>query len=437
MARGSALWVARTAVERWKVRPLADAQGARAASTVPALYSVPGARYLSPMSRVLLIAPVPTHPSTTGASARVRYMAEGLVSLGHEVHFLHLQQALWTSNVAMQQYWKDRLHVFRGLSPTGFLGRGRRKLFRVTGKAFHLNLPVDSYFEPACARYARELLARRAFDVVIVSYVFYSRIFESVPESVLKLIDTHDVFSDRYRLYREHGQAREFFSTARAEEGKALDRADIVLAIQEWDATHFRSLTEKPVTVVGHLAPVADAPRGPAPDTRAILFVGGPMGINVHAVTWFIDQVFPAVRRQVPDAELWLAGGIGGRIDRATPGVHRFGFVDALDDLYRRAAVVINPQQFGTGLSIKSIDALRHGRSLVTTASGGRGLEEGAGTAFLQAGSAEQFSDLLVELLRDPKGRAALGERAVDFARRYHQRNLQALADVVDAGTAR
>jgi len=360
------------------------------------------------------------------------------VSLGHDVHFLHLQQALWPADTAMRLHWEDRLHVFRGLSPASFLGRGRRKLLRVTGKTLHLNLPVDSYFEPACARYVRELLARFAFDVVIVSYVFYSRIFESVPGSVLKLIDTHDVFSDRYRLYREHGQAREFFSTGRAEEGRALDRADTVLAIQEQDASHFRSLTRTPVAVVGHLAPAADAaPAGVAPGTRAILFVGGPMGINVHGVTWFIDQAFPAVRRHVPDVELWLVGGIGARIDRAAPGVHRFGFVDALDDLYRRAAVVINPQQFGTGLSIKSIDALRHGRPLVTTASGARGLEEGAGTGFLQAGSAEEFGNLLVELLRNPERRAALGERAADFARRYHQRNLQALADVVNAGASR
>ena len=390
------------------------------------------------MSKILLVAPVPTHPSTTGASARVRHMAEGLVSMGHEVHFLHLQQALWTSDTAMRQYWKDRLHVFRSLTPASFVGRGRRKLLRVTGKTFHLNLPVDSYFEPACARYVRQLLARRAFDVVIVSYVFYSRLFESVPGAVLKLIDTHDVFSDRYRLYRAHGQAREFFSTGRDEEGKALDRADAVLAIQEWDASHFRSLTRRPVAVVGHLAPAAAVePAGTASCGRAMLFVGSPMGINAHGVAWFLDHVFPAVRRHVPDAELWLVGGICGRIDSPATGVQRLGFVDMLEDLYRRAAVVINPQQFGTGLSIKSVDALLHGRPLVTTASGARGLEEGAGSAFVQAGSAEEFGDRLVELLRDPGRRAALAERATAFARRYHQRNLQALADVVSAAAAR
>jgi polysaccharide biosynthesis protein PslH len=378
---------------------------------------------------------VPTHPSTTGASARVRHMAEGLLSLGHEVHFLHLQQTLRTADTAMQGYWHERLHAFRSLSPASFISRGRRKLVRLVGKTFHLNLPVDSYFDPEAGRYMHSLLTSGGFDVVILSYVFYSRLFESTPGAVRKLIDTHDVFSDRFRLYREHGQANEFFSTGKAEEKKALDRSDGVLAIQEWDADHFRSLTARPVVVVGHLAaPLADAPlAGPAESARALLFVGGPMGINVHAITWFIDRVLPTVRRRVPDAELWLVGGIGSRIGSRAACVRRFGFVDALGDLYRRAAVVINPQQFGTGLSIKSVDALLHGRPLVTTGSGARGLEDGAGVAFRQAGSADEFAAVLVELLHDPGVRAALAGRAAEFGRAYHARNLQALADAMSA----
>jgi glycosyltransferase involved in cell wall biosynthesis len=388
--------------------------------------------------KILLLAPVPTHPTNTGASARVRHMAEGLLSLGHEVHFLHLQQTLWSDDTAMQQYWHERLHVFRSLSPASFVSRGRRKLVRLVGKTFHLNLPVDSYFDPEAARYVRTLLAAAGFDVVIVSYVFYSRLFESMSGAVLKLIDTHDVFSDRYRLYREHGQANEFFSTDKVGEGIALDRADAVLAIQEWDANHFRSLTTRPVAVVGHLASVADAvPVNAAGNARAMLFVGSSMGINVHGVTWFIDQVLPVVRRHVPEAELWLVGGICNRVGGAAAGVRRFGFVDALEELYQRAAVVINPQQFGTGLSIKSVDALLHGRPLVTTPSGARGLEEGAGAAFLQAGSAEEFGALLVELLREPARGAALAECGAEFARRYHQRNLQALADAVNGAGLR
>jgi glycosyltransferase involved in cell wall biosynthesis len=189
---------------------------------------------------------------------------------------------------------------------------------------------------------------------------------------------------------------------------------------------------------VGHLGRLeVMQPVEAAAGAPAMLFVGGPMGINVHGVTWFLDRVLPAVRRLVPDAELWLVGGIGERVGRAVPGVRRLGFVDTLGDLYRRAAVVINPQQFGTGLSIKSVDALLHGRPLVTTASGARGLEDGAASAYRRAESAEEFSAMLVELLRDPAQAAVLALRATEYARDYHRRNLQALADVVSAPAAR
>jgi glycosyltransferase involved in cell wall biosynthesis len=385
------------------------------------------------MRKVLLVAPVPTHPTTSGASARVRYMAEGLSSLGHEVHLLQLQQALWTRDTAMRCYWGDHLHVYRGLSPLGLLARARRKPLRIIGKAFHLNLPVDSYFDPACAGYLRELVVRQRFDVVILSYAFYSWLFESVPDSALKLLDTLDVFSDRYRLYREHGQTGEFFSTTRQGEGKTLGRADTVLAIQEWDASHFRSLTHRPVAVVGHLAPpdAGTVPGGTERCPHTILFVGGAMSINVHGVTWFMDRVLPLVRARVPEAELWLVGGICDRISRIPSGVRRLDFVDVLRHLYLRAAVVINPQQFGTGLSIKSVDALRHARPLVTTPSGARGIEAGAGEAFWLAGSAEEFGEHIVELLRNPARAAALADRAAEYSRQYYGRNLQALSAVV------
>jgi polysaccharide biosynthesis protein PslH len=166
--------------------------------------------------------------------------------------------------------------------------------------------------------------------------------------------------------------------------------------------------------------------------------VGGPMGINVHGVNWFIEKVLPSVLKQVPNAELWLVGGICSRIgDGAAPGLRRFGFVDAVEDLYREATVVINPQQFGTGLSIKSIDALRNGRPMVTTASGARGLEEGVGSAFLQAGTADEFAHLLIDLLRNSDRAVALAAAAREFAHRYHQRNLDSLAGVVRTASAR
>jgi len=161
--------------------------------------------------------------------------------------------------------------------------------------------------------------------------------------------------------------------------------------------------------------------------------VGGPMGINVHGITWFIEQVLPLVRGRVPSVELWLVGGICDRVRSDLPHVRRLGFVERLDELYGRVAAVINPQRFGTGLSIKSVEALAYGAPLVATDSGARGLEEGAGVAFLQADSPEAFSQCLVGLLRDSAQAEALAARGAAFAGQYYRRNVEALAAAVSA----
>jgi glycosyltransferase involved in cell wall biosynthesis len=178
-------------------------------------------------------------------------------------------------------------------------------------------------------------------------------------------------------------------------------------------------------------APVR-TPEGRDGREPALLFVGGPMGINTHGIEWFLENVLPEVRREVPEAELWLVGGICDRIRRPPPGVRRFGFVDDVETVYRRATLAINPQRFGTGLSIKSIDALRRGLPLVTTVTGARGLEAAAGDAFLQGDSAEEVAGHVVTLLRDPEGARELGRRALACARDYYESNLRALAAAVE-----
>jgi glycosyltransferase involved in cell wall biosynthesis len=117
-------------------------------------------------------------------------------------------------------------------------------------------------------------------------------------------------------------------------------------------------------------------------------------------------------------------------------GVRRLGFVDDLDAVYRRAALAVNPQRFGTGLSIKSIDAMRRGMPLVTTAGGARGLEAAAGHAFLWGDSAEELAGHVLTVLRDPATARALGGRGLEFARAYHESNLEALAAAVEGRAA-
>jgi hypothetical protein len=51
------------------------------------------------------------------------------------------------------------------------------------------------------------------------------------------------------------------------------------------------------------------------------------------------------------------------------------GSVDALSDFYKDCDVVINPERGGTGIKIKSLDAMAHGMPLLTTVAGAIGLQ--------------------------------------------------------------
>jgi len=95
----------------------------------------------------------------------------------------------------------------------------------------------------------------------------------------------------------------------------------------------------------------------------------------------------------------------------AIDGVEVAGVVPDLDELYRSAAVVINPVPAQTGLSIKSVEALARGKCLVTTPAGAQGIPHD-GTAMVVLPAAEQFGAAIVELFADPGRIGALGRAA-------------------------
>jgi spore maturation protein CgeB len=89
--------------------------------------------------------------------------------------------------------------------------------------------------------------------------------------------------------------------------------------------------------------------------------------------------------------------------------------------------------RLGTGLKIKTIEALGLGRATVTSPAGASGLEGAAGDAFMVAHDAAEFADQVVRLLADPPARRALAARAIAFARSWNEACLAGLATILTA----
>jgi succinoglycan biosynthesis protein ExoO len=156
----------------------------------------------------------------------------------------------------------------------------------------------------------------------------------------------------------------------------------------------------------------------PSPDTsREVLFVGNLYEPNVVGLRAFLEQVWPRILQAVPDARLCVCGSVCEAFRRPVAGASFEGRVDSLDPYYRRAAVVINPVPYGTGLKIKSVEALAYGRYLICTEAGAKGLGKPKDLPVGLVTVDETMARQVTRALDDVPRRHELEQRAWTFAR--------------------
>jgi glycosyltransferase involved in cell wall biosynthesis len=159
---------------------------------------------------------------------------------------------------------------------------------------------------------------------------------------------------------------------------------------------------------------------------------------NRDAAGWLLDEIWPRVRAAAPKATLLLAGADAPLSIRRRHGRDGVTVISPVADpaaLLRRVRVALLPLRFGTGQSLKAIEAAEASCALVATAAGVRGLPALLPHA-LSAGDAERLAAAVIGLLGDEPRRAALGAAARAAVGRAYPRGatLAGLAAIAGGG---
>jgi len=158
------------------------------------------------------------------------------------------------------------------------------------------------------------------------------------------------------------------------------------------------------------------APGADAPDRTRLVFTGVmDYGPNEDAVVHFCEDVFPHIRRAVPDAEFWAVGPDPSARVRAfdrEPGLHVTGKVDDVRPYVRSAAVFVCPLRSGAGMKNKILAAMAMGRPVVATSLSLEGIEARPDEHVLMADGPENFAAQVVRLLLDESLGRRLGDKA-------------------------
>jgi glycosyltransferase involved in cell wall biosynthesis len=148
-------------------------------------------------------------------------------------------------------------------------------------------------------------------------------------------------------------------------------------------------------------------------DSRVALFVGIQFARKGGPT---LLEAWRRVVREIPDAELWVAGPKSGPDVALPPGVRWLGYVsgrDALADLYRRASVFVLPSIFDPYPNVLR-EAMGHGLPCVGSDSGGipEIVAEGETGRLFPVGEPEPLAQALIDVLDDPAEAERMGRAA-------------------------
>ena len=276
----------------------------------------------------------------------------------------------------------------------------------------------DAFCPEWFTRDVSKIISEHQPHVIIAQYVFMSRILnlEESAES-LKIIDSHDLFSNKQETLDQYGIKDYGLSLTTAQEQSLLGRADIILAIQQVEQNEIMKLVpEKRVLLTSFDLDVHSHDDSNAVPGRVLIVASG-NEFNVKGTQDFIDYTWPLVRENNSTANLHIVGRVCGFVQSNDPSVQLLGFVESLDFEYDQAEIVVNPCRVGTGLKIKTIEALSRGKAHAAWPSAIDGLREIGDVPVKIVNNVVDFSDVINELLGSKDKRKALGCAALHFIR--------------------
>lgn len=272
-------------------------------------------------------------------------------------------------------------------------------------------------------------------DAVVVFSSVMAQYFTPGPsnKSVPMLVDFVDVDSAKWTQYAD--SHRWPFSWLYRREGKRLlayertvaARAQRSFFVTDNEVALFHSLAPESINTVESMSNGVDAdyfaPDSSRPSPFPAQFLGSP-GLplvftgamdywpNVDAVTWFVNDILPALRQRRPQLVFYIVGRSppASVLALASDAVVVTGTVPDVRPYLQHAAVVVAPLRVARGIQNKILEAMAMGRPVVAAQSCVDAIDAISGEELIPALTETDFVREIDALLKSPPRAATVGE---------------------------
>lgn len=143
---------------------------------------------------------------------------------------------------------------------------------------------------------------------------------------------------------------------------------------------------------------------------------------NINAVEWFVREVIPHLKIQLPSVRFYAVGANPPRSWRHAPGFTAVGQVADIRPYIEHAGAIVAPLKIARGVQNKVLEAMAMAKPVVATHEATRGLKATPGVDLLVANDPVDFATAVVNAI----GHRHLGQNARRYVERHHEwsRNL-------------
>lgn len=373
--------------------------------------------------RILQLCHKPPRPSKDGGCRAMDAMTRGLLAGGHEVKLLSIttEKHPWSVESVESDYiaqtGMETVHVDTRINRVDAFAN------LMTGDSYN----ISRFHAPEFERLLVHVLQRNVYDLVLFESLFTAPYLpvvrqycdgplvlraHNVEHRIWELMAAEtDAFTKR--MYLQHLAER-----LKAYEVNALHDFDAIAAISTKDKEHFEALgCTCPVFTLPFGLDAAEMPPATPGPVHHVFHIGAmDWQPNVQGIYWFLDHVWPTVLRELPEAQLKLAGRkFNDQLQVNRTNTVILGEVENAWDVLGNAGIMVIPLRSGSGMRIKAIEAMAAGRPVVSTSLGMEGIHGTDGTHFYLADDANSFAQRIIDLHKNQRLAHDMGTAAREF----------------------
>jgi glycosyltransferase involved in cell wall biosynthesis len=281
---------------------------------------------------------------------------------------------------------------------------------------------VSSHYSSVFEKKLLEIIRDDRPDLIICEWTPYAVFVEKIRE-IKRLIVAHNVETQIWQRYynNEKNPFKKWYIGVQKDKLERFERSafryvDAATAVSAVDEDAIHSLNHHlPVKVVDNGVDLEYFRAGDEPSSGCRLVFVGTMDWrpNQDAVRYFVSDIYPLVKKRIPEAEVVFVGRNPPDSISSLDGVEGVTVTGSVDDVrpyIQGSSVYIVPLRIGGGTRLKILDALAMKKAVVSTSVGAEGLEVSDSRDIMLADTPEQFADKIEQLIRNPEFACRLGE---------------------------